>query len=200
MALMAKIWTWATLVGGEWPTTATHALPVGFSVFRFFIFFYKFNCTYPGLQLGDPAPLFVLLLWTCWHFILILNMLILYCYQTTHIPWRLSLSGKSVQTGKTFSKENLCRQIWGRGKSRDPLSASLCVQKNRFSCQNVKSQNVPCMNVLHALAMFHWMLARNQCDRRKCWHTMRYRKTVLTGESFCWTQNLSIVNQASFGH
>ena len=117
MALMAKIWTWATLVGGEWPTTATHALPVGFSVFRFFIFFYKFNCTDPGLQLGDPAPLFVLLLWTCWHFILILNMLILYCYQTTHIPWRLSLSGKSVQTGKTFSKENLCRQIWGRGKS-----------------------------------------------------------------------------------
>ena len=59
MALMAKIWTWATLVGGEWPTTATHALPVGFSVFRFFIFFYKFNCTDPGLQLGDPAPLIV---------------------------------------------------------------------------------------------------------------------------------------------
>ena len=136
MALMAKIWTWATLVGGEWPTTATHALPVGFSVFRFFIFFYKFNCTYPGLQLGDPAPLFVLLLWTCWHFILILHMLILYCYQTTHIPWRLSLSGKSVQTGKTFSKENLCRQIWGRGKSRDPL----CVSRKTVS--RVKMSNL----------------------------------------------------------
>ena len=115
MALMAKIWTWATLVGGEWPTTATHALPVGFSVFRFFIFFYKFNCTDPGLQLGDPAPLFVLLLWTCWHFILILNMLILYCYQTTHIPWRLSqfqanpyrlgrLSQKRISVGK-FEEE-----------------------------------------------------------------------------------------------
>ena len=63
MELMTKIWTWATLVRGA--TTATHALPVGFSVFRFFIFFYKFNCTDPGLQLGDPAPPFVLLLWTC---------------------------------------------------------------------------------------------------------------------------------------
>lgn len=38
-------------------------------------------------------------------------MLILYCYQTTHIPWRLSLSGKSVQTGKTFSKENLSANL-----------------------------------------------------------------------------------------
>ena len=33
------------------------------------IFFYKFNCTDPGLQLGDPAPLIGLLLWTCWYFI-----------------------------------------------------------------------------------------------------------------------------------
>lgn len=39
------------------------------------------------------------------------------------------------------------------------------------------------MKVPHALAMFHWMLARNQCDRRKCWHIMRYRKTVLTGNT-----------------
>ena len=43
------------------------ALPQG-SVCRV-IFFYKFNCTDPGLQLGDPAPLIGLLLWTCWHFI-----------------------------------------------------------------------------------------------------------------------------------
>ena len=41
------------------------ALPLG-SVCRF-IFFYKFNRTDPGLQLGDPAPLIGLLLWTCWH-------------------------------------------------------------------------------------------------------------------------------------
>ena len=34
-----------------------------------FIFFYKFNCTDLGLQLGDPAPLIGLLLWTCWYFI-----------------------------------------------------------------------------------------------------------------------------------
>ena len=34
-------------------------------VFRFFIFFYKFNCTDPGLQLRDRAPLIGLLLWTC---------------------------------------------------------------------------------------------------------------------------------------
>ena len=27
------------------------------------MFFYKFNCTDPGLQLGDPAPLIGLLLW-----------------------------------------------------------------------------------------------------------------------------------------
>ena len=27
-----------------------------------FIFFYKFNCTDPGLQLGDPAPLIGLLI------------------------------------------------------------------------------------------------------------------------------------------
>ena len=33
------------------------------------IFFYKFNCTDPGLQLGDPAPLIGLLMWTCWRFI-----------------------------------------------------------------------------------------------------------------------------------
>ena len=39
------------------------------------------------------------------------------------------------------------------------------------------------MSVPLALTMFHWMLARNQCDRRKCWHTMRYRKTVLTGNT-----------------
>ena len=39
------------------------ALPQG-SVCRF-IFFYKFNCTDPGLQLGDPAPLIGLLLWFC---------------------------------------------------------------------------------------------------------------------------------------
>ena len=42
------------------------ALPLG-SVCRF-IFFYEFNCTDSGLQLGDPAPLIGLLLWTCWHF------------------------------------------------------------------------------------------------------------------------------------
>ena len=42
------------------------ALPQG-SVCRF-IFFYKFNCTDPGLQLRDPAPLIGLLLWTFWHF------------------------------------------------------------------------------------------------------------------------------------
>ena len=29
--------------------------------------FYKFNCTDPGLQLGDPAPLKDLSLWTCWY-------------------------------------------------------------------------------------------------------------------------------------
>ena len=34
-----------------------------------YIFFYKFNCTDPGLQLGDLAPLIGLLLWTCRHFI-----------------------------------------------------------------------------------------------------------------------------------
>ena len=28
------------------------------------VFFYKFNYTDPGLQLGDPAPLIGLLLWT----------------------------------------------------------------------------------------------------------------------------------------
>ena len=33
-----------------------------------FIFFYKFNCTDPGLQLVDLAPLISLLLWFCWHF------------------------------------------------------------------------------------------------------------------------------------
>ena len=43
------------------------ALPWG-SVCRV-IFFYKFNCTDPGLQLGDPAPLIGLLLWTWWYFI-----------------------------------------------------------------------------------------------------------------------------------
>ena len=33
------------------------------------IYLNKFNCTDPGLQLGDPAPLIALLLWTCWrHF------------------------------------------------------------------------------------------------------------------------------------
>ena len=32
-------------------------------------FSYKFNCTDLGLQLGDPAPLIGLLLWTFWHFI-----------------------------------------------------------------------------------------------------------------------------------
>ena len=39
------------------------ALPQG-SVCRF-IFFSKFNCTDPGLQLGDSVPLIGLLLWTC---------------------------------------------------------------------------------------------------------------------------------------
>ena len=29
----------------------------------------KFNCTDPGLPLGDPAPFIGLLLWTCRHFI-----------------------------------------------------------------------------------------------------------------------------------
>ena len=34
-----------------------------------YIYLNKFNCTDPGLQLGDPAPLIALLLWTCWrHF------------------------------------------------------------------------------------------------------------------------------------
>ena len=42
------------------------ALPQGGSVCRF-IFFYKFNCTDPGLQLGEPAPLIGLLLY-CGHF------------------------------------------------------------------------------------------------------------------------------------
>ena len=36
MALMAKIWTWATLVGGEWPTTATHAFACRFFGFSYF--------------------------------------------------------------------------------------------------------------------------------------------------------------------
>ena len=150
MALMAKIWTWATLVGGEWPTTATHALPVGFSVFRFFIFFYKFNCTDPGLQLGDPAPLFVLLLWTCWHFILILICLYftvtsrqrtfpgVWAFQAN--PYRLGrLSQKRISVGK-FEEE---------GRSRAGRDTSILLSG--------------------------WI-------------------------SFCWTQNLSIVNQASFGH
>ena len=34
-----------------------------------YLFFYKFNCTDPGLQLGDLAPFIGLLLWTCRHFI-----------------------------------------------------------------------------------------------------------------------------------
>ena len=46
-------------------------LPLG-SVCHF-IFFYKFSCTDLGLQLGDPAPLIGLLLWTCWHFIYFAN-------------------------------------------------------------------------------------------------------------------------------
>ena len=32
-------------------------------------FSFKFKCTDPGLQLGDPAPLIGLFLWTFWHFI-----------------------------------------------------------------------------------------------------------------------------------
>ena len=38
---------------------------------KIYIYINKFqNCTDPGLQLGDPAPLIALLLWTCWrHFI-----------------------------------------------------------------------------------------------------------------------------------
>ena len=45
-----------------------HRLAVRIWVCRF-IFFYMFNCTDhdPGLQLGDPAPLIGLLLWTCRH-------------------------------------------------------------------------------------------------------------------------------------
>ena len=40
-------------------------LPKG-SIYSF-IFFYEFNCADPGLELGDPAPLIGLLLWTCWY-------------------------------------------------------------------------------------------------------------------------------------
>ena len=55
------------------------ALPYG-SVCRF-IFFYKFNCTDPGLQLGDPVPLIGLLLWFCCHFKYFRN-------SATMVTWR----------------------------------------------------------------------------------------------------------------
>ena len=44
-------------------------------IFLFYSFSLSFHiflqvyCTDQGLQLGDPAPLIGLLLWTCWHFI-----------------------------------------------------------------------------------------------------------------------------------
>ena len=62
MALMAKIWTWATLVGGEWPTTATHAFAC-----RFFGFSYFSTSLIVLIRstTGRSGNTHCLLLWTC---------------------------------------------------------------------------------------------------------------------------------------
>ena len=145
MALMAKIWTWATLVGGEWPTTATHAFACRFFGFSYFstslivlIQVYNWEIRHHSLfcccGLVDILYLYLI----CLFFTVTRQRTFPGVWAFQANPYRLGrLSQKRISVGK-FEEEGRA----GRDTS---------------------------------ILLSGWI-------------------------SFCWTQNLSIVNQASFGH